>query len=153
MDRVGLMRAPFSGDRVSGPSEEVLPDDFLHFHCGATRCVLSEPDGSDLVFKELDPIAGRGAELMRHALGFADPQFANWALSPDGGRVALANFGDQLQIFDLSAQSVKTLTLTAWTTPEYLDWAADGRSVFVNAFPANGPRLNHTGLLRVDLDG
>ena len=147
------MRAPFADGRVCGPSEEVLPDEPLRFCAGAHRCVLSEAQGSDLVFSELDPIGGRGPELMRHTMSFADPGFANWALSRDGGRVALTNFSNQVQILDLAAKSVKTLTVQDWTGLEYIDWAADGRSVFVPAHPVNGPRLNNTGLLRVTLDG
>ena len=151
--RLGLMRAPFADGRVCGPSEEVLPDEPLRFRSGAHRRVMSEAQGSDLVFSELDPIGGRGPELMRHTMSFADPGFANWALSRDGGRVALTNFRNQVQVLDLAAKSVKTLTVRGWTGLEYIDWAADGRSVFVPAHPVNGPRLNNTGLLHVDLDG
>ena len=151
--RLGLMRAPFADGRVCGPSEQVLPEEPFRFRCGANRCVLSEAQGSDLVFSELDPIGGRGPELMRHTMSFADPGFANWALSPDGSRVALTNFANQIQVLDLAAKSVKTLTIQDWTGLEYIDWAADGRSVFVPAHPVNGPRLNNTGLLRIDLDG
>ena len=59
---------------------------------------MSEADGNHLVFSELDPLDGRGPELMRHTIRFADPRFANWALSPDGGHVALVNFADRLDI-------------------------------------------------------
>ena len=146
-------RAPFAGGRVVGPSEEVLAGEFIQFHCRPTRGVMSEPDGGNLVFSEFDPTTGRGPELMRLAMGFADPRFSNWALSRDGRRVALGNFGGLIQILDLATKSVKTLTVADWTALEFLDWSVDGESVFVGGMPAHGPFLNNEALLQVDMTG
>ena len=114
---------------------------------------MSEPDGGDLVFRDFDATRGRGAELMRLSMGFADPRFANWSLSPDGRQVALVNFGSDIHILDLAEQSKEILTLAEWTALEFIDWAADGQSVFVEGMPAKGPFLNNEALLRVDKNG
>jgi len=144
-----VLRVPSSG----GPAAVVMTGVGARFHCARTRCVVSEPEGSVLVFRALDPMEGRGAELRRIDLGVTDLSFATWALTDDGSRVALASFDDHLRVFDLTGGDVATLNVEGWAPVEFVDWAADGQALFAVGTAVNDPQTNNAALLRVSLEG
>ena len=146
----GIFRRPLAG----GPTTQVFDTtNNSYFECNRDRCVIGQADGTDLVFYELDPISGRGAELARTPLPNANSDFANWALSHDGTRIAISDFGSLIRILDISTGTENDYTIDGWTALERLSWTGDGDGVFVVGLPENGPRLNNFGLLHVDDTG
>lgn len=145
----GVMRAPIGG----GPSEPVLKGNSVRYDCAGGRCIFTQPRDRELIFRSFDPNTGTGSEVGSLRMDFADPGFANWALSPDGSRAAVVNFGQQIQIVDFSGKRAREIVLKGWTGVEFIDWAASGDALYTVGHSVNGPRLNNTALLRVDLNG
>jgi Tol biopolymer transport system component len=98
------------------------------------------------IFFELDPIQGKGAELIR-----LDYTSVEWSLSPDGRRIALTpqEQAGHIVLVDL-AGGVKQDIVVETPGLALLDaiWSADGGGFFVSAF-SGGEYL----LLHVDLQG
>jgi hypothetical protein len=106
----------------------------------------------EYVFSSFDPVSGTRRELFRIR---RNP--INWTLSPDGSRIALT--GDdpegRIEIGSLTGQIETRIKMRDWPNPFTIDWAIDGKAVFVSHtgltdFPS-GPI--GTTLLRVDLKG
>jgi dipeptidyl aminopeptidase/acylaminoacyl peptidase len=78
----------------------------------------------------------------------------NWSLCPDGLILALAKKTHvpgpgNIRLFSIADGKDRTLTLQDWSGISSLDWAADGRTIWVTASsPAGIPTL-----LNVDLRG
>ena len=94
-------------------------------------------------------IGGTTTELTRLTRGAT---FNEWALSPDGGIVAMVHNDDnRIRLVELATGGVTTIAVAGWTNFEFVDWSADGSGLFVNAgFATIG---SYPALLRVDLDG
>jgi Tol biopolymer transport system component len=99
-------------------------------------CALAEPtdDQRQLIVTELDPLNGRGGALRRFDL---DPKEGNWYLdlSPDGTRIAAIR-GASSPIFILPLRGREPeaeLRVKGWSNLRSLNWAADGKSLFVGA--------------------
>ena len=140
----GIFRRPLAG---GAPTVVFNTTTYSSFDCTRDQCVISQGEGVDLVFYELDPIAGLGVEVARTPLPNQDPEFVNWALSHDGTRIALTDFGSLIRILDISSEGQNDY---GWTALEHLAWTAGGNGLFVVGLPENGPRLNNFGLLHVD---
>jgi Tol biopolymer transport system component len=149
-----VMRVPIEG----GTPEPVLinKDSQGEFRCGIqprARCVLRTVENDQFVFYELDPQGGRGRELAR--TGWSPAIVGDWALSPDGSRVAIPNHDLRdaklrLVVLDREHAGVeeKIVTIGALKNLNGVVWAADGRGWFVSV------RTDYGGLLTfVDLDG
>jgi eukaryotic-like serine/threonine-protein kinase len=127
-----MMRVPLTG----GPPEFVFSARFYNSHrCSraeANLCVFAEqtPDGKLLVFSVLDPIKGRGRELVKFA---TDPLgYYHWDLSPDGTRIAILKAGDnQIHLLSLSKVILHDLLIKGWTGFNSLDWSPDGKGFFI----------------------
>jgi Tol biopolymer transport system component len=86
-----LLRLEISGGEPV-QVEEIQPSSEI-LQCGhhsGSRCVLGETVDDLLVFRELDPVRGRGRELLR--VNSRGAQLGNWVLSPDGRSVALSAY-------------------------------------------------------------
>ncbi|MGA9801225.1 MAG: hypothetical protein WBQ68_19570 [Terriglobales bacterium] len=159
-----LMRIPLAG----GPAEAVMevsghpgilsgtdPTNsvagYPSFRCpahAAAACVLAEAGENQVIFSAFDPVQGRKAELARVA---ADPDAANWDLSPDGTRLAISVFdykaGD-LQVVPLAGGTPQKLSAMPWTELVAVAWAADGKSLFLASYSSRG-----TSIARMDFTG
>ena len=134
----------------SGAWERILQGAFTHLKCAhGGRCVAGRSEGEQYVFSELDVIGGTTTELTRLTRGAT---FNEWALSPDGGIVAMVHNDDnRIRLVELATGGVTTIAVAGWTNFEFVDWSADGSGLFVNAgFATIG---SYPALLRVDLDG
>jgi Tol biopolymer transport system component/predicted Ser/Thr protein kinase len=128
-----LMRAPISG----GPSEFIAEvDPSADFYCArlpATRCVLSERHRGELAFYALDPLKGRGPELLRiDAKPLADP-CDSWDLAPDGSMIAMIAPDEQqsrIRVFPLAGGSPRDVSVAGSSRLCFLRWAADGKGWF-----------------------
>jgi Tol biopolymer transport system component len=110
-------------------------------------CVIGEPteDRRQLIITAFDPLKGRGAELFKFALVANDN---NWFLdlSPDGTRVAATRtLAGPIYILSLGGQVLQQVQVKGWNIG-FLNWAADGKGLFVTASIRNGKELLHVDL-------
>ena len=149
-----LMRVPIMG----GSSELVfnarLPDygvynDPVCARAPSKLCVITEQtaDRKQLIFTAFDPIRGRGHELARYEITW--PGAYDWDLSPDGSRLAISKYsGQQIHILPLNGDTATNIVVKGWSSLWSLNWAADGKGLFVSSATQSG-----SALLRVDLKG
>jgi serine/threonine protein kinase/dipeptidyl aminopeptidase/acylaminoacyl peptidase len=146
-----LMRVNVAG----GPPQLVLtssPGIIHSFRCArspSALCVMAErtADHKQLVFTSLDPVNGRGRELMRFATRpTPDAEYA-WDLSPDGTRIAILRRSEAtIHILSLSRQTSEDVIGKRLISLETVDWAANGRGLFVSSVREGGSALLHLDL-------
>jgi eukaryotic-like serine/threonine-protein kinase len=147
-DPIQVMRVPLTG----GPSQLVMTarliSDFRCARSPSTLCVLSElaNDRRQFVFTAFDPLHGRGSELVR--IDIATPaKLFHWDLSPDGTRICISkNAQAAIEILSLSSHATQTIHVKDWNNLESLDWAADGKGVFISNGVHGGEVLLHLDL-------
>jgi DNA-binding winged helix-turn-helix (wHTH) protein/Tol biopolymer transport system component len=134
-----------------GPAQAIFrAKGALNFSCArqpATECVAAE-DGPHQLFFSFDPLTGA-----RHDLFRAD-EYASWTVSPDGSRVAATTQG-HIEIRSLSGELEKKFEMKGWPHADLIDWAADGKSLFVS-HPGSTASLSEpigATLLHVDMEG
>jgi hypothetical protein len=113
---------------------------------------LGERRGSELIFSGIDSRSGQLAEVGRVKV---DPsRFINWALSPDGTRIAWTNFESRVHILTLRGGAVQALELQGWATLESIAWSLDGVGLYLDG-TFSSLRLSDDVkcILRLDLDG
>ncbi len=131
-------------------------DRYLNFSCPnrpGTECVGAEDtaDGKQCRFISFDPASGQRRELFQLRLACS-----NWVVSPDASRIAMVGSGPgPIEIRSLTGELLQRIEVKGWPNPFAVDWAADGRSVFV---PHSGLIESPSApigvtLLRVYLDG
>ena len=151
------MRASIAG----GPAQELADErGFLrspNIRCTrapASVCVIGErsSDQKQLIFYTLDPLKGKGTEVIRMEV---DPNLSQypWDLAPEGSRVAIMiPEGEQGRIRIVSlgsaADGVHDVILRGWPGLEHLDWSSDGKGWYLSSRGASSGTL-----LRVDLKG
>jgi eukaryotic-like serine/threonine-protein kinase len=148
---IPLMRVPIKG----GPAELVLNTTIGAIHsirCArapSTTCLIAErtPDHMRLVFTAFDPLKGRGNEAARfETVPTVDAEYA-WDLSPDGSRIAILRRSEgSVQIVSLSGHAPQKVGAKDWTSFQRVDWAADGRGLFVSALTKEGSAILHLDL-------
>jgi hypothetical protein len=95
--------------------------------------------GQQLVFSVLDPVESKSVEIQRFPVHPSDVDWtAVWSLSPDGNKIAIADFDmgmptAKLQILTLADRKVSTLQLQGWKWCETVGWSADGSHLFAVA--------------------
>ena len=150
--RIRMMRVSLAG----GTPQFVLQDAGINnFQCArapATICVLSEFTGNRLEFFTFNALTGEKKPLTR--IEGSDWYLQNWTLSPDGSMLAMAKKHRvpgpaAIRLYFLARGSEKTLMLKDWSGIACLDWAANGRSMWVSASSPAGMQ----SLLNVDLHG
>ena len=131
-----LMRAPISG----GPSEFIVGAppgaDFFCARLPETVCVLSEWHRGQLAFYALDPLRGRGRELLRiNVKPLPDYCYDQWHLEPDGSSIAVIVPDEEparIRVFPLAGGSPRDVKVAGWSGLCDLKWAADGKGWFVS---------------------
>jgi Tol biopolymer transport system component len=144
-----LRRVPVSG----GPSQPVLTaHNYRDHHCArapATLCLVGEEsdDKKQLAFIAFDPLQGRGREVARIAI---DGLEHNWALSPDGSRIAVApSGGNRIRVMSLGGGPARDVVSREWSSfDKGPDWAADGKGFYLSSTSPTS-----TTLLYMDLEG
>jgi Tol biopolymer transport system component len=139
--RIRLMRLSLAG----GTPQFVLQDAGINnFQCArapATACVLSEFTGNRLEFFTFNAVTGEKRPLTR--IEGSDWYLQNWTLSPDGFTLAMSKKHRvpgpaAIRLFSLADGRERTLTLKNWSGIASIDWAADGRSIWVSASSPTG---------------
>jgi len=113
----------------------------------ASLCTIAEIpyDRKQLVFTELDPLKGRGKELLRLE---TDPSGNyQWALSPDGTRIAVMNPTEgKIRVHHLNGKLADEIVVKNLNLGDALDWAADGRGLFIDNSTRRGVALTYLDL-------
>jgi serine/threonine protein kinase len=146
-----LMRSPISGGTPELVLTGSLYGDPRCARLPASLCVIAElsTDLRQLVFTAFDPLKGRGRELCRFEIGAKPGPDYEWALSPDGTRLALLEYsGREIHIISFDGSPARSLAITGRKSLQSVNWTADGKGFLVSS-AANGG----SALLRVDLRG
>jgi serine/threonine protein kinase len=146
-----VMRVPISG----GPSQLLFTARPGRSFISCARppselCAIAEPneDRKQVIISTVDPLKGRGPELVRFAL---DPNENGWFwdLSPDGTRVAATRSpAGPIYILSVHGEPIREIKVNGWSNLQEFSWAADGRGLFLVV----GVPGKHV-LLHVDLQG
>jgi hypothetical protein len=120
----------------------------------STLCAIAEqtPDFKQLIFTALDPVTGRGRELIRFDVDFrakfdAEAPRYLWDLSPDGARIAILKYSDgRIYILPLEGGSRQEIHVKGWDNFQSVNWAADGKGLFVSSATKSGSALLHVNL-------
>jgi Tol biopolymer transport system component len=110
-----------------------------------TACVLSEAGLHEVRFYSFLPVPGTvKTEIFR--IQTDDPNGLTWDLSPDGYRIAYAEYGwssASIYIRDLRMNATADIPLRGLTELSTLTWSADGKSFFATTFSVPGSALYH----------
>ena len=149
-ERVRIARVPLAG----GPTETVMEEQGLYvFRCTrppANRCIAGVLRPKELIVYALDPIKGRGAELVRIPVN-ADVEEPNLDLSPDGTSIAFISlnmFAGKIRVISLLDGSQRDVEVKGWNSLNHINWTADGKGWYVSSELALASTL-----LYVDLSG
>lgn len=147
-----LMELPLSG----GSPRKILEGPALNnFQCAflpSQVCLVSgELDPHALVIYEFDEKTGERKEFTR--VTETEAFLYNWTLSPDGRKLALAkvNAGttpSTIRILEIPGGKEQAMQLPVGMGAQYLDWAADGKSLWVSV-----ASQEKRSLVNLDLNG
>ena len=139
---------------LEGGTQSVLLRGEYSYRCGSlvnSRCVVAEGKGEQVTFFELDPLAGRGANIT--TVDLRDPSPKNWALSHDGSKIAFVDEYLQhaeIQILTIADHKTEGRLLHGWNgkTLQSVAWSADDSHLFVTGWSESS-----NALLSVDSRG
>jgi dipeptidyl aminopeptidase/acylaminoacyl peptidase len=146
------MRVPISGGVPHQVLAEVGISNAQCARAPSTVCILSKASTAGLTFLTFDPVSGKENEFTR----IEDQEWYsyNWSLSPDGSTLAVSKkhriqVPAAIRLLPVAGGVERTITAQPWAGIAYMDWAADGRSLWVRASSPSGTET----LLNVDLHG
>jgi Tol biopolymer transport system component/DNA-binding winged helix-turn-helix (wHTH) protein len=150
--RTPLMRVPLSGGTPQLVLSELGISNIQCARAPSTVCIFSKFSANGLVFVTFDPVSGKENEITR--IEDSEWYLHNWTLSPDGSTLALSKkhrTQEQavIRLLPVAGGTERTISFQPWSGVAYIDWAADGRSLWVRAFSPAGTQT----LLNVDLHG
>ena len=142
---IKLMRVSLAG----GPPRLVLEEpgipDLQCARLPSSLCVLIKPGGEDIAVYSLDPVRGKGQEVLRIPFG-------NYGLSPDGSQIASVRFDEKegrIRFFSLATKEWRDIVVKGWGGFRTFDWSPDGKTMFVAASNSKGT----TSILDIDTEG
>src|SRR5262249_51988498 len=142
-----LMRVPIEG----GTPEAILTSErtssVLCARPPSSVCAIAERSGDrkEIVVTSLDPIGGRGPELVRDNLDVTDFGWSD--ISPDGTRLAAITGPDEpILTLDLAKPETLLIPTAQLHEKELVSWAADGRGLFVTHGVKGGSELVYMDL-------
>jgi len=106
-------------------------------------------DGKKFTFVSFDPMQGNPHPEL--TIDVHSGRLVNWMPSPDGSWIAFSEFNSlegRIRLLSLKGQPERQISIKDWTAINSVDWAADGKSLFVSCQTP----ISST-LLRVDLQG
>ncbi len=113
----------------------------------ASLCAIAEApaDRKQILFTELNPMKGRGKELLRFN---TDPSGVyEWAISPDGTRIALMTPPEaKIHILHLDGKPAEEIVVKNLNLGDAFDWAADNKGFFIDNSTAEGLALTYIDL-------
>jgi eukaryotic-like serine/threonine-protein kinase len=106
-------------------------------------------DGKKLIVSAFDPLTGKAHDV--RTIDIPPRGVFNWMPSPDGSRLAFCEFNTmegRIQLPSLRGEPERDIVVKGWAGFNSVDWAVDGRSLFVSSQSPTS-----TTLLHVDLEG
>ena len=106
-------------------------------------------DGQTSHFDAFDPVTGQRREV--RTVSIHPGVNNNWMPSPDGSRLAFSEFNileGRIRLLSLRGDADRDIVVKGWAGFNAVDWAADGRSLFVSSQSPTSVTLLH-----VDLEG
>jgi DNA-binding winged helix-turn-helix (wHTH) protein/Tol biopolymer transport system component len=149
-----LMSVPLAG----GPPRMLLQHPGMgNLQCArapSDLCIYDARSDTEVAFFRFDPHTGQSQQLPQLTIKDARAYAYNWSLSPDGKRLATSKLaGIQkdpvINFYSVADGSKRTVPAQAWAEINSIDFAADGRSVWVSASTNTGK----WALLNIDLQG
>ncbi|HZU24079.1 MAG TPA: protein kinase [Bryobacteraceae bacterium] len=153
---IAIRRVSVDGGR---PYEVVGDEKQADFRCSrAGPCMMQTFRGTDVEVDALDPIKGRGPKLFEaHDVGTQidispDGKLFAWAVAVDSSSeqipiAATRPPGNRIRVVDAQGRTVREFVVQGTSTLNTLDWARDGRGLYVgDVSPSMGVRLLHTDL-------
>jgi hypothetical protein len=145
------MRVPIRG----GPAQVVLYTTIGAVHsirCARAptiTCLIAErtPDHSQLIFTTFDPLRGRGHEAARFDTAVTPDAEYVWDVSPDGTRIAIVKRSQgSVHLLFLSGHAPQKIVAKDWGSLQDVNWAADGKGLFLSALTKRGSAILHFDL-------
>jgi len=117
----------------------------------SSLCFFSQnsEDERKITFSAFDPVSGKTHEVL--TIERRPGSLYNWMPSPDGSRIIFAEFNPiegRLRLLSLDGTPARDMVVKGWAGFNSVDWAVDGKSLFVSSQSPSG-----TTLLHVDLEG
>lgn len=114
-------------------------------------CLVSQrsEDQKTFTISAFDPLAGKVHEVL--TLNVHPGGLYNWMPSPDGSRIAFMEYNPlegRIRLISLKGQPEREFVVKGWAGLNSVDWAGDGRSLFVSSQSPTSVTLLH-----VDLEG
>jgi len=106
-------------------------------------------DQTKLIFSAFDPSLGKAHPVL--TLDAHPGVLFNWMPSPDATRIVLCEYNPlegRIRLLSLKSEPERDIEVKGWAGFNSVDWAADGRSLFVSSQSPTSSTLLH-----VDLDG
>jgi Tol biopolymer transport system component/predicted Ser/Thr protein kinase len=127
---------------------------FYNYACArapSELCFVGEvyDDARKVRIMAFDPLRGKPHEVL--SLDVHPGSMFNWMPSPDGSRIVFINFSPlegRIRLLSLKGEPERDIDVKGWTGFNSIDWAADGKSLFVSS---QSP-ISST-LLHVDMEG
>ncbi len=151
------MRSPLTG----APATLLFEDESsFNFNCpqrSGLPCLISDVDADrkQQTFFSFNPVSGSRRQLFKvfpSSSGLANPM-----ISPDGSEIAMARYDKHghIEIRSLDGQIKKRFDVKGWPDFLNMDWAADGKALFISHPGLMRSPSGSIGvtLLRVDLEG
>jgi len=142
---IKLMRVALTGGPPRLVLEEAGIPDLQCARLPSSLCVFFKPGSEDIAVYSLNPVRGKGQELLRIPFG-------SYGLSPDGSQIASTRFDEKegrIRFFSLAAKEWRDIVVKGWVGFRNLDWSPDGKTMFVAASNSKGT----TSLLEIDTEG
>jgi Tol biopolymer transport system component/predicted Ser/Thr protein kinase len=146
-----IVRVPSGGGTPQLVMEVSRLSNFACASAPSELCFLGElsEDGRKISINAIDPLRGETHEVLN--LDIHPGSMYNWMPSPDGSRIVFMGFSPlegRIRLLSLKGEPEREIDVKGWAGFNSIDWAADGKSLFVSS---QSP-ISST-LLRVDMEG
>jgi len=146
-----IMRVGSSGEAPQVLMEVPRLGNFACARVPSNDCFMAQlnEDGKKLVFSAFDPKQGKQQEVL--TLDIHPGALYNWMPSPDGSRIVFIYYNlveGRIEFLSLKGEPQRDIVVKGWAGFNSVDWAADGKSLFVSSQSPTSSTLLH-----VDLEG
>ncbi|MDZ4802559.1 MAG: protein kinase [Bryobacteraceae bacterium] len=135
-----IMSVPLAGGT---PRQVAEAPGYQHVRCSRFGCLLEQAEGPERILFQLDPVKGKGREILRRSRGGGDV-----TISPIGREMAYFDAG-KIHILDLDGRKLRDIEVKGVRMLNALDWAVDGKGFY------SGAEIVSAGaaLVYIDLSG